>query len=102
MDTTTLISDAKARFAHNSHRTYLRDKYTSKLIIAEQGGLWKITPDLISFLQTLSNNQVTEIILQDSYNNPVKVSVTKLLTTCTSTYNQTMNDWYNELHNEKK
>jgi hypothetical protein len=25
-----------------------------------------------------------------------------LLTTCTSTYNQTMNDWYNELHNEKK
>jgi hypothetical protein len=102
MDTATLISDAKARFAHNSHRNYLREKYTSKLIVAEQGGLWKVTPELISFLHTMTSNTVSDMILQDSYNNPIKINVNKLLKTCTETYNQTMVDWYNELHNTEK
>lgn len=102
MDTATLIADAKARFAHNSNRNYLKDKYTSKLIVAEQGGLWKVTPELISFLQAMSNNNVIDMILPDSYGNPVKIVVAKLLKTCVDTFEQTMNDWYSELHNTEK
>ena len=30
MDTKTLIKDAKARFSHNSAKTYLKEKYNSK------------------------------------------------------------------------
>ena len=41
MDTKTLITEAKARFAHNSAKDYLKEKYDAKLLVAEQGGLWK-------------------------------------------------------------
>ena len=49
MDTKTLISEAKARFNHNSAKAYLKDKYDSKLIIADQGGLWRADQKTISF-----------------------------------------------------
>ena len=55
MDTKTLISDAKARFSHNSAKAYLKEKYKSKLIIAEQGGLWKADAQTIALLQAFSN-----------------------------------------------
>ena len=31
-------------------KKYLKEKYTNKLIMAEQGGLWKVTPELIAVL----------------------------------------------------
>jgi len=41
MDTTKLISDAKARFSHNSAKAYLNEKYNGKLLVAVQNGLWR-------------------------------------------------------------
>ena len=52
MDTKTLISEAKARFNHNSAKAYLKEKYEAKLLVAEQGGLWKADQQTITFLAT--------------------------------------------------
>jgi hypothetical protein len=93
MDTTQLISDAKARFAHNSAKAYLKDKYQSKLIVAEQGGFWTVTPDLISFLHSLKEPNV---VIIDNFGNPVKVERRNLLIKLTETYNTVMNEWYAE------
>ena len=93
MDTTTLISEAKARFNHNSAKAYLKDKYDSKLIVAEQGGLWKATPELIGFLATNTND---DVILVDNFENPVQVNRIKLYDVLSKTYNDAMNLWFTE------
>ena len=93
MDTKTLISEAKARFNHNSAKAQLKDKYDGQFIIAEQGGLWKASPEIISFLNSMDDNFV---ILIDNFNNPVQVNREQLLTVVKETYQRVMLDWYKE------
>jgi hypothetical protein len=93
MDTKTLISEAKARFNHNSAKAQLKDKYDGKFIIAEQGGLWKATPELISFLNSMNDNF---IVLIDNFNNPVQVNREQLLSIIKDTYQKVMLEWYKE------
>lgn len=96
MDTVSLIQDVKARFSHNASKAYLKEKYKSKLIIAEQGGLWEITPAFLSFLASTTS---TSFVMLDLYENPVKINRVELLTKATSVYNEVMNDWYDEWKN---
>lgn len=93
MDTLTLISEARARFNHNSAKEYLKDKYDSKLIIAEQGGLWRA--DLNTIL-ALSSFKDEKIVLIDTFGNPVRVYREALLETLQKTYNTVMEEWYLE------
>ena len=94
MDTKTLIAEAKARFNHNSAKEYLREKYEAKLLIADQGGLWKADIETIAFLKSW---QVTdEIVLIDTFNNPVKVDRISLLIKLQDTYQSVMNEWHDE------
>ena len=93
MDTKTLISEAKARFNHNSAKAQLKDKYDGKFIIAEQGGLWKATPEIIAFLNSIDDNFV---ILIDNFNNPVQVNRDQLLTVLKDTYQKVMLEWHKE------
>ena len=93
MDTTTLIQEAKARFAHNSAKAYLKDKYDSKLIVADQGGLWKASPELIGYLASNTDEQV---ILVDTFENPVLVNRVQLHDVLDKAYNDAMNLWYSE------
>ena len=94
MDTKTLITEAKARFNHNSAKTYLKDKYSSKLIVADQGGLWRADQQTISFLNSMSDNFL--IVVIDTFNNPVQVNREKLLETLKDTYNTVMLEWHKE------
>jgi hypothetical protein len=93
MDTKALIADTKARFSHNSARAYLKDKYDSKLTAADQGGLWKATPELLGFLASQTDDQV---ILMDTFDNPVLVDRVQLFNVLDKAYRDTMNLWYAE------
>lgn len=93
MDTTQLISDAKARFSHNAAKAQLKDKYSSKLIIAEQGGLWTAKPELLSFL---GGTNAKTLVVIDNFDNPVRISRVELLTKLTETYNKVMTEWHRE------
>lgn len=94
MDTKTLITEARARFNHNAAKAQLKDKYDGKLIIADQGGLWKATPELISFLSTLTEDNF--VILIDNFDNPVEVNREQLLEVLKNTYQKAMLEWYKE------
>jgi len=94
MDTNTLLTDIKARFAHNSAKAYLTEKYNAKLIVADQGGLWRATPELITTL--LLHNHKSEIVLVDTFGNPVKVNREQLLTVLDKTYDTVMTEWHKE------
>ena len=93
MDTLSLITEAKARFNHNSAKAYLKDKYDSKFIVADQAGLWKANLETINFLNSSSD---TWVILIDTFNNPVKVNRINLLGKLTDIYKNVMEEWYTE------
>lgn len=93
MDIQTLITEAKARFSYNSAKDYLTEKYSSKLLVAEQGGLWKADQQTISFLQCFNSDSV---ILIDTHNNPVQVDRLSLLDKLKSVYELNMKEYYKE------
>lgn len=95
MDTQSLLAEAKAKFAHNSAKHYLQEKYSSKLLVAEQGGLWKADKETITFLNNIKSVQ-EEVVLLDIYNNPVKVNSLELYIKLIEVYNKIMNQWYEE------
>jgi hypothetical protein len=100
MDTKTLIADTKARFSHNAAKAYLKDKYQSKLIAANQGGLWVANLETITSLSTFGDD---EMILIDSFNNPVKVNRKELREKLELTYSTVMAEWHSEwMELEKK
>lgn len=96
MDTKTLITEAKARFAHNSAKDYLQEKYNAKLIVAEQGGLWRADQKTISFLSIMSNDYDDKVVMMDTFQNPVLVERRELLSKLKDAYNSVMAEWYNE------
>ena len=93
MDTKSLITEAKARFNHNSAKAYLKDKYDSKFIVADQNGLWRANSETINFLTATPD---AEVIIIDTFNNPVKVIRQELLDKLNAVYKTTMEEWYNE------
>lgn len=92
MDTKKLVADMKARFAHNSAKHYLKEKYSSKLSVADQGGLWKADKETLSFLSNITG----DVIIIDLYDNPVKVDAESLYKKLLKVYNTVMTEWYNE------
>lgn len=93
MDTKTLIAEAKARFNHNSAKEYLREKYEAKLLVAEQGGLWRADAATISLLASCN---VARMVLVDTFNNPVEVNRDELLDKLEKTYHAVMYEWHTE------
>ena len=93
MDTKTLLTEARARFNHNSAKAYLKEKYEAKLLIAEQGGLWKADQQTIAFL---TSSLEDHMVLIDTFGNPVKVNRYDLATKLEQTYSIVMEEWYQE------
>jgi hypothetical protein len=93
MDINKLISETKAKFNHNLAKSYLKEKYQNSLIFADQNGLWKATPELLSLLES---SKVETLILIDTYENPVKVHRESLLQKAHNIYLDATEEYYNE------
>jgi len=93
MDTKNLVAEAKARFNHNSAKAYLKEKYQSRLIVAEQGGLWSANPDTIGLLYSIKKDKV---ILVDLFENLVEIHREELLSKLIEVYETVMQEWYAE------
>jgi hypothetical protein len=98
MDTEQLIIDVKARFAHNASKAYLKDKYESKLIFADQNGMWSANAELFAVLSVLT---IEPVIILDNYNNPVKINRNQLLLKAQQVYRSVMEEWYDETESLK-
>lgn len=94
MNTETLIATSRARFEHATAKRTLKEKYQGKLTFAHQGGLFKATPELITFLATCKGTN--EIVLLDLYDNPVNANVIELTRIATELYHEQMNAWFTE------
>ena len=93
MNTESLVNQAKAKFTHNLAKAYIKEKYKNKLILADQGGLWKVSTELIAVLNTCPNE---EVILIDTYENPIKVNGKQLLAKVSAHYHTVMEEYLAE------
>jgi hypothetical protein len=99
MDTEALLSHARARFDHAAARHILKEKYAAKLLFAHNGGMFRVTPELLAFVKTWP---VDELYLEDVYENPVKVDRQTFLVTAQQHYQVQMNAWHNEFEQLNK
>jgi hypothetical protein len=95
-----LTTEIKRATDYQINKRILREKIQTDLHVPFNGGLFKVTPELIMFanLQTLNEN----FYLEDVYQNPIHIvnpiEFTKL---CNEHYQKVMNRWHQE-HNELK
>jgi hypothetical protein len=87
MDTDQLISHSRARFEHEAARRTLREKYQAKFTFAHAGGMWLAGPELLTTLKCCPGT----VVIQDLYENPVRVNAEEL-------YEMTLQRWQEQLN----
>ena len=95
----TLQELAKSRFDHALYRKNLRERVEGQLAVAHNGGLFKASPELISFLHCWTDDQ---LVIEDSYYNPIRVERTALLEKLKQAYQFALNAWEVEFTASKK
>jgi hypothetical protein len=90
MNTEQLLTTSRARFEHVAARRVLKEKYQAKMLFAHAGGMFKSTPEMITFL---SLYPAQEIVLLDLYDNPVKVNADYLRDEMQKRWYEQMNAW---------
>ena len=80
------------------NKRILREKIQTDLHVIYNGGLFKITIELLAFLHTWDSE---EMFLEDTYQNPIKINRTEFLSLCKQHYQMVMNTWHIQ-HDEIK
>ena len=93
-----LVDEIRLATDYQINKRILREKIQTDLHLTHNGGLFKITPELLGFVKTWP---VDEIFLEDVYQNPVQIDRQVFLVTAQQHYQQVMNRWNNE-HEELK
>jgi hypothetical protein len=102
MDTDQILSEARARFQHESARRLLKEKYQAKMIFAHAGGMWCAGPELNCTIFTCG--RMGQVVLEDLYGNPIKVDTKELMALSQERWHEQMNAWlveYTELSRQR-
>jgi hypothetical protein len=98
-DINSLVEEVRQATSFQINKKILREKIQTDLHMPHNGGLFKITPELIAFVKTWP---VDELYLEDTYQNPVSIDRQVFLVTAQQHYQQVMNRWHNEYEQLKK
>ena len=101
MNTEELTQTIKERFDYESAKQVLKEKYEAKMLFAEDGGMWRATPELIILLSTFNDDT---IVIKDTYGNPCQVNRASLLHNAKERFQEQMNGWlheYNETNRQR-
>jgi hypothetical protein len=93
MDTDALIAHSRARFDHVTARRILKEKYQARLLFAHNGGMFRVTPELLAFVAYWP---IDELYLEDLYGNPVEVDRSVFQIQAQQHFHQQMNAWHTE------
>ena len=93
-----LTTEVRRATDYQSNTKFLREKIQTDLHFAHGGGLFKITPALLAFVQGWP---VDELYLEDTYENPIQIDRQVFLIQAQQHYQQVMNTWHQQ-HAELK
>jgi hypothetical protein len=94
-----LVNEIQLATDFQINKRILREKIQTDLHVTHNGGMFKITPELIAFVKTWP---VDELYLEDVYENPISVDRQTFLVTAQQHYQTVMNTWHQEYENLKK
>jgi hypothetical protein len=100
MDSNDIYQYAKTRFDNARNQQILREKYQAKLKFAYNGGMWEAGPTLINTLTCMAGTE--SLVIEDLYNNPVKINAQELLQLAKSHWQEQMNGWLTEYEENSK
>lgn len=85
------------KFNFAAKKINLRERLNQQLTVAHNGGLFKATPTLMSFLKLY-----TPAILEDEFNNPIKIDQEKLMVQLEEAYAYATNAWHDEFEKHRR
>lgn len=96
------LSSANYRITFNLHIQNARVRLQEQLVYSVNGGIFKVTPELISFTNTLISTGRTSSILLDSNSNPVEVDLKKFLEDILTVYDEGTNAFLVKMNDLKR
>ena len=90
-DLEQLTNEIRLATDYQINKRILREKIQTDLQVPYNGGLFKVSLELIAFLNAWDND---ELFLEDTYQNPIKINRAEFLTLCKQHYQMIMNSWH--------
>jgi hypothetical protein len=90
LDPDQLIKEIKSRFDHATQKKLLKEKYHSKMVFGWNGGMFRATPEMISFLSLYGDQR---IVVEDLYEVPIEVDAQELCSLMKSRLQEQMTAW---------
>lgn len=90
MDTDALIAHSRARLDHAAARRVLREKYQARMVFGYNGGMWRATPEMITFLSLYGEQ---DVIVPDLYDVPVKFNAQIMRDLLQARWQEQMTAW---------
>ena len=95
-----LTDEIKLATDYQINKRILREKIQTDLHVPYNGGLFKVTPELIMFANTQTLNE--NFYVEDTYQNPIHiVKPLEFARLCQEQYQKVMNTWHQQ-HEELK
>ena len=101
MNTDELVAHGRSRFEHAAARRTLKEKYQAKLTFGWNGGMFRASPEMITFLSLYGDER---IVILDLYETPVEVNAKELCELMRPRLQEQMNAWlidYEELNQNR-
>lgn len=95
-----ITTEIKKATDYQVNKKILREKIQTDLHFAENGGLFKVTPELLAFVASWPK-EVDQMFLEDTYGNPIEISRHTFLIRAQQHYQIVMNRWHQQ-HAELK
>ena len=90
MNTDQLVSHSRARFEHAAARRLLKEKYQAKMVFGHNGGMFRATPEMITFLSLYNDER---IVVQDLYENPIEINAKEVCELMKARFQEQMTAW---------
>jgi len=95
----SLVEEIRLSTDFQVNKKILREKIQTDLHITHNGGMFKVTPELLAFVKTWP---VDELYLEDIYQNPIQIDKQTFLVTAQQHFISVMNRWHQEYDQLKK
>ena len=92
-DLPKIVEQVRLATDFNVNKQILREKIQTDLHMTHNGGMFKITPELLAFVQSWPIN---ELYIEDVYLNPIEVDKQVFLVMAQQHYHRVMNDWHQQ------
>lgn len=93
-----LTDQIKRATDYQINKRILREKIQTDLHVTYNGGLFKVTPELLGFLH---GYKFDDFFLEDTYGNPIPIRRSEFHILCQEHFQQVMNTWHQQ-HSELK